>query len=401
MQVFGLLLSLFAIVVLVARRVDYGLALLVGAFILGIFSQLNLQEFVEVSLLTFTDPSTLDLVLIVSLIPILASCMKETGMVDGLIASIKEVLSGRAVLMTLPALMGALPMMGGALLSAPLIDDEAERLGLSSEERSLINVWFRHWNFFVYPLSSVLILLASLTRINIYVLILTQFPPVLIYLLLGYIVSIRGVKEDETERKRDLGTLLLVLLNVSPILIAIALNSIGVHMAAALTAAVAFIFLFKKVSPRRALALLRQGFSWKLPFAMVAVMFLRHMIEYSNSVPAVIPYMESMGLPTNLLLILMTWVIGLVTAMPTASIAIVFPIALNMIKNIDAIFVSILYITMIFSYLVSPMHLCLILTVEYYKSRLHAVYRKFIPASLIAYLISLVIMSSIWSSQIL
>jgi hypothetical protein len=86
-----------------------------------------------------------------------------------------------------------------------------------------------------------------------------------------------------------------------------------------------------------------------------------------------------------------SWVVGAATAMPTAGIAIIIPMAKIMVENLTLALVSILYLSMVFSYIVSPMHLCLILTVEYYKSRLQTVYRKLIPTAMITYAIILVI----------
>ena len=129
------------------------------------------------------DITTYELALVVSLIPILAYFMKEVGMIDNLIESVRRIISGRAVLMILPALMGLLPMPGGALISAPLIDNEARRLKLTEEKKSFVNVWFRHWVFFIYPLSSSLILMARLTGISIYSLIMIQVFPTFLYLL--------------------------------------------------------------------------------------------------------------------------------------------------------------------------------------------------------------------------
>jgi len=389
-QALGLLISLVAIVILVIKRVNYGLALLVGVFILGVFSQLTFQQFVEVFTSTVTDWETFDLVLIISLIPVLAFCMKETDMVNALIISVRKVLSGRTVLVMLPALMGALPMPGGALLSAPLIDEEAERLKLSSEERTFINVWFRHWNFFIYPLSSPLILAASLAGVNLYQLILIQAPSLILYLILGYFVSVRRIKDDDRgDQQRDLETLLSIPLNMAPIFLAVALNILGMHMVAAIAVGIASVLIFKKVNPQRASYLLRKGFDWKLPFAIIGVMSLRRMFEYSNAVSAILPYMKAAGLPTVVFLIIISWVVGLATAMPTAGIAVIFPIALAMMEELTPVVVSILYLTMVFSYLISPMHLCLVLTVEYYKSRLQKVYRTLMPASVATYLIIL------------
>jgi len=389
-QALGLLTSLIVIVLLVVRHVNYGFALLIGALALGVFSQLTPQQFVQVLTSALIDWTTFDLVLIVSLIPILAVCMRETGIVNSLIVSVRKVLSGRAVLVMLPALMGALPMTGGALLSAPLIDEEAKRLKLTSEERSFINVWFRHWNFFIYPLSSPLILAASLAGVNLYDVILIQFPALLFYLLLGYFTAIRGIKDsNKNDKSRDLKTLLSIPLNTGPVLLAVTLNIFGMPMVAALAVGIASVLVFKKVSLQKAASMLRQGFDWKLSFAIVGVMSLRRMIEYSGAVSSVLPYIQVAGVPTVAPLIIIDWIVGLATAMPTASVAVIVPIAMMTIKDVTPMLISILYLTMIFSYLISPMHLCLILTVEYYKSRLQTVYRKLIPASVATYLVAL------------
>ena len=389
-RVLGVVLALVVAVALVVKRVNYGLALIIGALILGVASGLSPHQLLGVLSVTLKDRVTIDLVLITSLIPILASCMKETGMIDGLIKGVKRALMGRGVLAMMPALMGALPMPGGALLSAPLIDEESETLGLSREERSFVNVWFRHWNFFIYPLSSPLILLAGLTGFSLYTLILMNILPVVLYLTLGYLVSIRRIEEkDSPEKHGDPKALTHILLGVSPILLTVVLNLAGVHMAAALLMGIASTFLIGKVAPRKALKLLVRGFDWRIPFAIIGVMYFRGMIEHTDVFSEVYPYLSAVGLPILLLLLVMDWVIGFATAMPSAGIAMVFPIALVSLGSLNLAVVGILYSTLIFAYLISPMHLCLILTVEYYKAHLHSVYKKLIPTALASYLIFL------------
>jgi len=70
---------------------------------------------------------------------------------------------------------------------------------------------------------------------------------------------------------------------------------------------------------------------------------------------------------------------------------VIIPIAVKTINGMTPAIISMLYLTMVFSYLISPMHLCLVLTVEYHKSRLHTVYRKLIPASVVTYLATMVV----------
>jgi len=390
LQALAVVISFIAVVVLVIYRINYGLALLVGAVVLGLSASLTVQQFSQVLTITILDPATIHLAIVVSLISILARFMREAGMVDGLVEGIRSILSGRAVLAIIPALIGALPMPGGALLSAPLIDGEANRLGLNGEAKSFINVWFRHWTFFIYPLSSSLILAASLAGVKLYDLILIQIPAVLIYLLLGYLVSIRTIKEKRASvRNRDLSTVLKFGFNLLPLLLAVSLSILGVPMAVALTAGILSIFVMKRGMLQKAISSLRQGFDWRLPFAIISVMFFRHMLHESRAVEALLPYMEATMLPKPTLLIILAWVIGVTTAMPTAGAAIIFPTATIMLGSLTPSITSILYLTLVFSYIVSPMHLCLVLTVEYYQSRLQDVYRRMLPASLTSYLILL------------
>jgi integral membrane protein (TIGR00529 family) len=394
----GLLVSLILIVILVMKRTNYGAALLIGALILALFSSLTPEELFKIFFEALTDPSTWDLALITTLIPILAFCMRKTGMVDGLVASMRASLPARATLAFLPALMGALPMPGGALLSAPLIEDEGKRLRLTREEESFINVWFRHWNFFVYPLSSTLILVSSLSGVSMFTLIKVQFLPLILYLILGYIFSLRGIseyrKDNEARAKEKFraGELFRsVLLNASPIIISILLNALGLPIVIALLLGITSIFVLKRIEFKGIVRLLVDGFDWKPAFAIIGVMCFRYMVKESGGVEGILPYSEGLGLPPTILLLLITWMIGFTTAMPTAAVAMIFPMAISMMGSMDSILTCILYLTIIFSYIISPMHLCLILTIEYYESQLQKVYRRLIPASLVSYTVSLAI----------
>ncbi|RJS85952.1 DUF401 family protein [Candidatus Bathyarchaeota archaeon] len=387
LEALGLVLAFLTVVVLVMKKINYGLALTVGAVLLGVFSGLSHIQLLHVLIRTLTERVTLDLAIIVSLIPVLAYCMKETGMIDDLIDGVKRALTGRSVLAILPALMGALPMLGGALLSAPLIDDEAEKLGLDRNEKSFVNVWFRHWNFFIYPLSSPLILVAGLTGFSIYTLIFANLLPVILYVTLGYIVSIRKLGGRDASTSRDQKAFIPVFVGISPILLTVILNLLGLHMALALSAGILLTFILRRYNMRGAVKLLWKGFDWRLPFAILGVMYFRTMVEYTDIFSRVFPILSSSGIPLFLLLILMAWTIGLATAMPSAGIAMIFPVALTSQGTLDLTVIEILYSTLIFGYLISPMHLCLILTVEYYKAHLHTVYRKLIPTALVSYLI--------------
>jgi hypothetical protein len=52
--------------------------------------------------------------------------------------------------------------------------------------------------------------------------------------------------------------------------------------------------------------------------------------------------------------------------------------------------VSIIFVGLISSYIISPLHLCLIASNTYYKSDLNKVYKYLIPSCVVLYIVSLV-----------
>ncbi len=84
-----------------------GFALLAGVDIL--------QSLINV----LTDLSILTLIVIMILIPILGGIMEESGLMMEMIQKMR--ISKKSSLMMIPALFGLLPVPGGALMSAPIV----------------------------------------------------------------------------------------------------------------------------------------------------------------------------------------------------------------------------------------------------------------------------------------
>ena len=84
-----------------------------------------------------------------------SNLMKETGRMDEILEGFRHILKDiRVVIALLPALIGLLPIVGGALVSAPMVVAGSDELRLSAERRTFINYWFRHvWEYILptYP----------------------------------------------------------------------------------------------------------------------------------------------------------------------------------------------------------------------------------------------------------
>lgn len=390
-QLLGIILAFGLIIGLVMRRFNYGLALILGSLVLGFSFGFSTSQFVQLFLSTLMDPITHDLALVIALIPILTFCMTETGMFKGLVESLKDFLSSRSILAVVPAIFGLLPTPGGALFSAPIIDGEAEMMGVETNLKVFINVWFRHCVFLIYPMNAMMILTSRLAGIDVYNIVLVQIPIFVAYVLAGYFTSIFRIKSgNKRVRNSPSRSALPIFVNISPLLLVILLNALGVHMALALGVGIGWVLVLKRANYKKVFSLIWHGFDWKLVFAIFGVMFFRHVIEASGALDKILSYIGHSEIHPLLFLIPFSYFSGAVMAMPTAAIAIILPIAVQILGKLTPIVVSMLFVSVFFAYLISPMHLCLVLTMGYYKgAQLQRVYRLLIPLSLFVALIGM------------
>jgi len=147
----ALAVSFIFLAVMLYRRVSLGIALSFSAIVMGILS-MNLIDVFSILVVTTVDSITVSLVLVTFGIMWLSLLYKETQALETLTKSFGGLLKNpKLIVSTLPAIIGLLPVPGGALLSAPLVETEADKLGLGEDKKTYVNVWFRHKSFQYIP----------------------------------------------------------------------------------------------------------------------------------------------------------------------------------------------------------------------------------------------------------
>jgi hypothetical protein len=106
-------------------------------------------------------------------------------------------------------------------------------------------------------------------------------------------------------------------------------------------------------------------------------MGFKKVLESSQAISAVSAMLSSSGIPRWLIAMLIPLLVGIMTGLTIAPIAISFPILIPFFQN-DPHFLS--YMVLAFASgisgdLLSPFHLCLILTKDYFRADLKGVYR--------------------------
>ncbi len=131
----GFFVSL-ATIVIVARK-NLPLALAGGAVVLGLFTLPILDVWHQV-LRVAMDTSIIWLTLAMGVIPVLGGLMMRNGQIESLVHNIR--IKKRYMLAFSAAGMGLLPMPGGALLSAPILEKVGPDVpGLT---KAAVNNWF-------------------------------------------------------------------------------------------------------------------------------------------------------------------------------------------------------------------------------------------------------------------
>jgi integral membrane protein (TIGR00529 family) len=389
LPVVGVVLAFLLVVALRLKNIGFSISILAGSAIIIVTSTRPLSVLVEASTWTITDPVTLNLCAAVALIMVLGYSLKETNLMIEFIEGLRGVMPSRVLLALIPAMFGLLSMPGGALMSAPFNEPEANRLGLRPEHKTYVNVWFRHLWYWASPISPVPILAASLAGLDLLSFISSQLPMFAVVITLGLAVSWSFVKADGNT-VHGLRGWRKVVTGLAPILTTVALSVVGVPVWVALVVGVAMVYAIKRVPARRVLGMVREGVRWDIVASVVTMLFFRQVVEVSGSGNYLFEAIIDLGVPILAVVLVVPILVGIISGTSTMGIGIVFPLLLPLYVSSDIHLISIIYAGVICGYLASPIHLCLVLTNSYYKSELRKVYRYLIPSVALLYVGNLI-----------
>ena len=382
----GFIISL--IVILIVARKNLPLALLCGAIILGLFT-LPLVSILDEIIHTFTDLSIILLALAMGVIPMIGGAMRQSGQMDDLVNNLRI---GRKGLMALsPAIMGLLPMPGGALLSAPILEKGGE--GVADDLKSVINNWFRHLFVMIYPLSPALIASAKISNLNLYTAALSLLPVFAFALFLGYIFFIRKVHgniiySSSFSLKKLLIPLCIIL--IAPFLDFILKKIFAFHVkeiATLIGVSTAFILSWRLSRAKLNLKEISKKMKpWNFSLIILGMFIFLHIFQSSN----VADLIASIPLPPATLCVVAGFILGFATGRVLLPASIILPVYLAT-SAISPFAFAIIYTSIFFGYIISPVHPCVCVTIEYFNVPLKKFFKLLAAPTFIIFVITLLI----------
>ena len=403
LNLIGVVVAFAVIIILIRKRFNFGLSLLLGSVIVGLFS-LEIIEiidipkaFIQASFYSFTDGAffteNIELALLMTFIFMLAKAMQETGAITKLINSLRTFFSKGGIIGVIPAVYGLMPVPGGALFSAPMIDEEGNKFKLKQERKNFLNVWFRHIWFPIYPISSAMILICSpqFSNINIYHLVWANIPAFLIFILIGYVYLRRFVRPSEPiqrETKKDYSGLIFLLPPIIPLLFYAVLQIFGFPQIRSFLIGVIFslivLYLLTERNVQRYAEILKKSLTWKLAMALFGIMIFRQMVEVSEANVIIASGISVIPIPEIIVVLLIPLLLGVVTGYNLGAIGLSYALVVPFFPESISIvgITSLIFMSSLVGYLISPIHLCNVLSSEYLKTDTTRMYTMYLPASL-------------------
>lgn len=372
-----MLAVLIVLLVLLRRKVNMGLAMIVSSVALGLLFQMAPWDLLLTALRAAYTPETLNLVAALLLILVLQRVMD----LQRVVVSLKGLTGDhRVVVALMPAIVGLLPTAGGAVFSAPLVDEASAQIGMSAEQKSSANYLLRHIWEYSAPIYPSVILAAQIFHMPLRDIILAQVPFTAVAIVAGVLTAFRGTRNvtiaDAVPRFRD--SLSGALTGMSPILAVIVLViGFGVNLSLSLLLAVVLLLVMRRYSVREFGQLLWRSFSVSTIFLVLGVMVFTEILTQSGALREVAGALAALGVPVMLLFFLLPFVTGLLTGIAVAYVGLAFPLLLGITgaEGIQPALLAFAFASGFAGVMLSPAHLCFVLTIQHFKADFAKVYR--------------------------
>ena len=396
------------ILVLNRLRLQLSLSLFIGSLVLGVWMGLGPVDFIKSALISITRPQAISLVLIVGLILVMSKIMEENGHMDRLVESFTRLSKdGRTTGSVMSALIGLLPMPGGALFSAPMVETSLCNHPITCEQKTALNYWFRHiWEYW-WPLYPGVVLAIALLDVDTWLFMAIMAPMTLISVVAGVLFILRPIEKMEGHQRgglswsgiKEFSWEIMPILIVVFIILALGgmigiLGLLGFHIKISgalsilpgLLGAIIWVCVVNRVSFGQFRAAVMDRKILPILFVIMAIMILKGTLTESQTVVQIRSELMAYKIPVMLIILIMPFLSGLVTGNGVGFVGTSFPLIIPMIQTsnvFDTMSVAALaYVFGFMGMMFSPVHLCLLVSNDYFEAGLLNSYRYLIMPGL-------------------
>ena len=370
--------AMILIVVLLRFKVLIGPAILSGGLLIWLFESRSFEKLWIAFTETLTMQRNWDLLLCLYFVMCLEVELRKSGSLHGMVVTLRNIFSSNKVTLAfMPAFLGLLPSLGGARFSAPIVQEASEGIAVDDEQKSAINLWFRHIFEFSNPLMPGVILACGIANVSIGDLIDQVGWVTILCFVLGWIFLIIPLKITDlekatnTQHDRTIDWKSLVLAFgpiVTSFLLIVAFNvQAALAMGLVVVAFIPLYFWFKR--PISVKSVFTESLDKKLFFNVICILYFIQLLTVIGTLDEIVSVFNNSSLPQAVIIACLSFIFGVMTGMGQGYIAIVMPIVALMAPG-NIVLVGIAMVYGMAGQMVTPTHLCILVTVEYFKCRL-------------------------------
>ena len=377
MNIFLLLsLAMLLIIILLRKKVPLGLCMLSGGIFIWGMQSTDPQNLYTAIEKTFQQNRTYDLIAALYLVMGLEIELRTSGTLAGLVAALKRAFSSSKVtLMVMPAFLGLLPSLGGARFSAPIVDEASKDLHISADHKAAINFWFRHPFEFSNPIIPGMIMACSIAEVPYSDFVRYTAWVSVLFILLGWFVLIRPIKETSlsaTASCQDAGGPLDIFLSLLPVIVTFLLVVFGgLSASIAMAATVLLIYIVLNLLKRKVSlkSIIFGAIDRKMFLNIGCILIFINILSETNVLAAICTAFRAAPLPLPVIIACISFVIGILTGMSQAHVAIVMPIVAAM-QTGDLTLASVAMVFGVAGQMLTPTHMCLVVTLDYFSANI-------------------------------
>jgi integral membrane protein (TIGR00529 family) len=403
-----ILIVFFGVLAVSRLRVPLGVGLIGGGLLLDLWAGKSMQALPADLWLALMRPELWLLAITITLIMEVGHFMASDKNGKAIVSMARRY-AGRhgqaASLILIPAAIGLVPMPGGALFSAPLIGRTAENSNNSAEWKAAVNYWFRHILEYWWPLYPVVIVTLSIFALETWKFMLLQIPFTFVNLIAGYFFLLRNQTfsfNTETQQEQNLPSIVQILLPILIIVLATllmpgvyqsllpGLNQASWKLLSMLTGLLISLILIwhnRENQSRKMFSDLASKKTMNVFITLAGVMIFESLLKSSGLIPLAGRELSLGNVPIGLIIAFLPFLAGLVTGIAIGFAGAAFPIVVGFISAGDISMQPMAALVLAFSMgyagmMLSPVHLCFLLTVDYFSASFIKVYTYILPCVL-------------------
>lgn len=373
----SLLTSIAGMSILLRLKLHPGIAIFAGSIIISLLI-LPLSDTPSLLIQSLLNYQTLRLLVIIASALTLSGLMEQKGLLSQLAETLEKIAPKLAVHL-IPAVIGFVPMPAGALVSATASRDSLKRLGITPEQSTFINYWFRHLWEFSMPVYPSIIATSVILAVPLSYVVMTLLPGTFLAIITGAAISYTILKKIPGTKGGPSQNIIYNLLKACwPILLLVLSILLGLDAMVAFPLVFLLLAMQQRARRPELAKALKYGLDPKIMFFLYAVMLYKTTIESANVAGAVFSDMQTVGLPIVVILTALPFLIAFITGNSMAFVGITFPLLVPYIilpTGISSYALLLAYTSGIAGLLLTPLHLCLILSAEYFKASLAKIYK--------------------------